>query len=59
MVEMKVVASRSQVQGDLRPLAQYWLAQILTRIQDGKFADPAEEAEFQEWKKAREAQKGA
>ena len=54
MEGMTIEAYMSRERGDPRPLAQGIMEQVIAW-----FEDPDHEAEYQEWKKAREARKGA
>lgn len=54
MNEIRIEAAMSRTKPDLRPLARHFMERILAF-----YEDPENEREFQEWKAAREAQKGA
>jgi hypothetical protein len=54
MEQMRIEAYMVKEEGNIVPLAQHLLAGAMAF-----FADPENEKEFQEWKKAREARKGA
>lgn len=55
MNEIRIEAAMSRERGNIVPLAEHLLAEAIAF-----FEDPQHEAEFQEWKKAREnARKGA
>lgn len=54
MNEMRIEAAMSREQGNIVPLAEHLLAEAILFVED-----PKNEAEYQEWKKAREARKGA
>ncbi len=54
MNELRIEAAMSREQGNIAPLAEHLLAEAIAF-----FKDPRNEREYQEWKKAREAQKGA
>ena len=52
---MDIEVIRGTTVGDFRPLAEFYLNQILNMTENGKYKDPAIEAEFQEWMKERKS----
>ena len=54
MEQMRIEAYMVPEEGNIVPLAEHLLRRAIEWFQD-----PEHEKEFQEWKKAREAQKGA
>lgn len=58
MNEMRIIAVQGTQKADMRPLAEYYCEQILGMVDNGKFKDPAIEAEFQEWKRERDRKAG-
>lgn len=56
---MHIEGVMSRSKGDARPLARHWADKIRQAVNaDGTFADPALEAEYQEWKRERDRKKG-
>ena len=56
MEQMRVEGYMMAQRGDARPLAENWLNRICAAVDpQGRFTDPALEAEYQEWKRRKEA----
>ena len=54
MEQMRIEEAMSRSEGNIVPLAEHLMEAALAF-----FADPENEREYQEWKKARKARKGA
>ena len=55
---MRVEGYMMAQRGDARPLAEHWASWICGAVdREGKFTDPQMEAEFQEWKRERDARR--